>query len=91
MRVVRVIAAVAASSILAACATMPRLYSQDELSAVGRACGLTAGELVQEPDEPRLVFLFKQHPSRSQVNCVREWSRKRRLTLALIDVKWTDH
>lgn len=87
----RVIALAAVSSVLAACATMPKLYSQDELSAVGRACGLTAGELIQEPDEPRLVFLFKQQPSRSQVNCVRKWSRKRRLTLALIDVTWTDH
>ena len=80
----------AAALSLAACATMPRLYSQDELSAVGRACGLTAGELVQEVEEPRLVFLFKQHPSRSQVSCVRQWSRKRSLTLALIDIQWSD-
>jgi hypothetical protein len=68
---------------------MPRLYSEDELSMVGRACGLAAGELIQEPEEPRLVFLFKPEPSAAQVSCVRHWSRSRKLTLALIDVKWT--
>ena len=86
-RVAVVIAAVA----VAACATLPKSYSESELSDVGRACGLAAGELVQEADEPRLVFLFKQQPSRIQVNCVRQWSRKRRLTLALVDMKWTDN
>jgi len=76
---------------LAGCATIPRVYSENELSSVGRACGLAAGELVQEEDEPRLVFLFRQGPSRSQVSCVKEWSRKRKLTLALVNMNWTDN
>jgi len=75
---------------LSACATMPRLYSGQEIAAVGRACGLAAGELIQEEEEPRLVFLFKQGPSRTQVNCVKGWTRKHRLTLALVDMKWAD-
>ena len=77
--------------VLAGCATIPRLYSENELSTVSRACGLAAGELVQEEEEPRLVFLFRQGPSRSQVSCVRDWSRKRKLTLALVEMNWTDN
>ena len=88
---VRLVPMAIAALALANCATLPKLYSQDEIAAVTRACGLAAGELVQEPDEPRLVFLFRHQPSRSQVSCVKDWSRKRRLTLALIEIKGTEN
>jgi hypothetical protein len=80
----------ASSVLLSACATT-RLYSNAELSAVGRACGVAEGEVVQEADEPRLLFLYTVAPSKAQLSCVAEWSREHRLHLAFIEgVNWTD-
>lgn len=66
-----------------------RLFTEQELSAVGRACGVAAGEVVQEPDHPRFLFLYAVGPSRSQLSCVRRWSRRHNMHLAFIEaVEW---
>jgi hypothetical protein len=44
--------------LLTGCVTA-RLHSEDELSSVGRACGLAVGELFQDASEKRLLFLFR--------------------------------
>jgi hypothetical protein len=75
---------VAFSVLLSGCATT-RLYSAEELSAVGRACGVAAGEVVQEPDEPRILFLYTVGPSKEQLSCVARWSREHNLHLAFIE------
>ena len=75
---------------LSACVT-PRLYSEQELSSVGRLCGIAEGEVVQEPEEPRLLFLFTIEPSETQLDCIQRWSRKRNLHLARIEgVEWIE-
>jgi hypothetical protein len=75
---------------VAACATT-RVYSEQELSEVGRACGVAAGEVVQEADEPRILFLYTVGPSKAQLACVRDWSAKHKLHLAYIEaVNWTN-
>ncbi|MGE5722167.1 MAG: hypothetical protein ACM3YM_06870 [Sphingomonadales bacterium] len=80
--------AFAASLALSACAT-PRLYSPAELSAVGRTCRVAEGEVVQEPDEPRLLFLYTVGPTRAQLACVASWSRRHNLHLAFVDaINW---
>lgn len=77
-------------SLLGSCATT-RLYSAEELSAVGRACGVAEGEVVQEADEPRILFLYTVGPSKAQLSCVAQWSRKHNLHLAFIEgVNWTN-
>jgi hypothetical protein len=76
---------------LTACATTPRLYSETELSAVGRTCGVSAGEVVQEAEEPRVVILYRIAPSPAQRSCMAHWTRKRHLHLAVIEaVNFTD-
>jgi hypothetical protein len=77
---------------LAGCVTVPHLYSESELSAVGRTCGVSAGEVVQEAEEPRVVILYRIAPSPAQRSCMAHWTRKRHLHLAVIDaVNFTDH
>ena len=76
--------------ILSGCVTA-RMHPRVELAAVGRACGLAEGELVQEEEEPRILFLYAVGPSRPQLACVARWSRKHHLHLAYIQaVNWQD-
>jgi hypothetical protein len=77
--------------LLSACATV-RMHSLDELSSIGRACGLAQGELIQEAEEPKVLILYSVSPPRSQIACVARWARKNHLHLAYIKaVDWQDH
>ena len=68
-----------------ACVTPTRMYSTDELSAAGRACGLALGELAQEAEEPRLLFFITPNPPQPQRACVQRWASRRSLHLVLIE------
>ena len=70
---------------LAACATAPRAYSIEELASVSRSCGVSAGEVFQDPEQPRFVFLMREGPSPQQLDCVRRWTKRRGLHLGYID------
>jgi hypothetical protein len=78
------------SAALSACANT-RLYSEAQLSEVARGCGVAQGEVVQEPEHPRFLFLYAAQPSREQLSCVRRWSRQRRMHLAYIEaIEWVE-
>ena len=86
----RLALALGVAATLSACATI-RLHDRVELAGVGRACGLAEGELIQEPEEPKILFLYAISPSRAQIACVARWSRKHHLHLAYIQaVNWQD-
>jgi hypothetical protein len=68
-----------------ACMTPTRMYSADELTAAGRACGLALGELAQEEEEPRLLFFITPNPPQAQRACVQRWAHRRSLHLVLIE------
>jgi hypothetical protein len=70
---------------LSACVTPARLYSETELSAVGGKCGLAQGEVLQEAEEPRLLFLFSPGASAAQRKCVAKWSKRHGLHLAYVE------
>ena len=73
-----------------ACATT-RLYSETELSEVARTCGVARGEVIQEPDHPRFLFLYANGPSAEQIACVRRWSRQRHMQFAYLQaIEWTE-
>ena len=66
-------------------------HSADELASVGRECGLATGELVQEQELKKVLFLYRVGPTRAQRSCVRQWAQKNHLHLAIIEaVNWTD-
>ena len=69
---------------LSACAT-PRFHSQEELSAVERECRLAAGELVQEEELKKVLFLYRIGPTPAERRCVHRWARKNHLHLVIID------
>ena len=82
--------ALALSALLSACVTV-RLHGREELSAIGRSCGLAEGELIQEAEEPRVLILYAIAPPKPQIACVARWARKHHLHLAYIQaVNWQD-
>ena len=75
---------VAAALALAACATA-RMHSEAELNTVGEQCGLAAGELFQDEEEKRLLFLFRIQPTREERACVTRWAKQNRLRPVFIE------
>jgi hypothetical protein len=51
-----------------------RVFTETELAEVGRGCGLAAGEVMQEPDHPRFLFLYALEPTRAPIA---DWRRSR--------------
>lgn len=81
------IACLLAFAALAGCATTEpvRMYTPQELGAVAQRCGRALGEVVQEEEEPRLLFLFAAGAAESDVRCVRRWSHRRSLHFVHIE------
>jgi len=79
--------AYAVAAALSACATTQpvRMYTAQELGAVAQRCGLALGEVVQEEEEPRLLFLFAAAAPERDVRCVRRWSHRRSLHFVHIE------
>ena len=69
---------------LSACATA-RMHSEAELNSVGQRCGLALGELIQDEEEKRLLFLFRTAPTPAERVCVQRWARKNKLRPVFID------
>ena len=80
----RFAALIFAALALTGCVTA-RMHSAAELSAAGRACGLAEGELVQEAELKKVLFLYRVAPSRAQRTCVHQWARTNHLHLAVIE------
>jgi hypothetical protein len=81
------IAPLLAFAAVAGCATAQplRMYTSQELGAVAQRCGRALGEVVQEEEEPRLLFLFAAGAPDSEVRCVRRWSHRRSLHFVHIE------
>lgn len=69
---------------LTACATA-QLHSEDQLNQVALTCGLSVGDVVQESEEKRLLFLYRIAPQPRQRHCVYQWARRNHLTLVVIN------
>jgi hypothetical protein len=75
---------IGAALTLSACVTA-RIHPEAELSAVGRTCGLSEGELVQEAELKKVLFLYRVAPTRRVQSCVYQWAHKNHLHLAVIE------
>ena len=69
---------------LSGCVTA-RMHSEAELSAAGRACGLSEGELVQETELKKVLFLYRVAPTREMRSCVFRWADRNHMRLAVIE------
>lgn len=69
---------------LTGCATA-QMHTEAQLNEVALACGLSLGEVVQESEEKRLLFLYRVAPKPEQRHCVYQWAHKNHLTLVVIN------
>ena len=70
--------------ILTACATA-KLHTDAELNAVERQCGLAVGELFQDEEEKRLLFMIRAGATVDERACVSRWARARHLRLVFVN------
>ena len=69
---------------LSACATA-QMHTEAQLNEVALTCGLSVGDVVQETEEKRLLFLYRVAPKPQQRHCVYQWARRNHLTLVTIN------
>ena len=69
---------------LSACATA-QLHTEAQLNEVAVSCGLSYGDVVQEREEKRLLFLYRVAPEPRQRHCVYQWAHRNHLTLVVIN------
>ena len=76
---------VAAILALAACATPARMHSAAELNDVASHCGLALGQVAQDEEEKKLLFVMEASPSAAKQVCVMKWARRNGLKPVFID------
>ena len=81
---VRICLVLFAALALTGCATA-QLHTEAQLNEVAFACGLSYGDVVQEQEEKRLLFLYRLSPEPRQRHCVYQWARRNHLTLVVIN------
>lgn len=69
---------------LTACATA-QMHTEAQLNEVATGCGLSYGEVVQEFEEKRLLFLYRVAPPAAQRHCVYLWAKRNHMTLVIIN------
>ena len=84
MRRLQSLQPVSAAALLCGCATA-QLHTEAQLNDVALSCGLSYGEVVQEHEEKRLLFLYRVAPKAQQRVCVHQWAQKNHLTLVIIN------
>ena len=61
------------------------MHTEAQLNEVALTCGLSVGDVVQETEEKRLLFLYRVAPKPQQRHCVYQWARRNHLTLVTIN------
>jgi hypothetical protein len=61
------------------------MHTEAQLNAVALSCGLSDGEVVQEQEEKRLLFLYRVAPAPAQRRCVYQWAHRNHLNLVVIN------
>src|SRR6059058_3775388 len=75
---------VLAALALTACVTA-QMHTEAQLNEIATSCGLSYGEVVQEAEEKRLLFLYRVAPKPEQRHCVYLWAKRNHLTLVIIN------
>ena len=78
------IIASASAVALSACATA-RMHTEAELNTIATGCGLALGQLAQDEEEKRLLFVMQNEPTPPQRVCVAKWARKNHLKAVFIE------
>ena len=70
---------------LSACVTPARMHTASELNSVADQCGLAVGEVAQDEEEKRLLFIMEASPSVAKQACVRKWAKRNGLKPVFIE------
>jgi hypothetical protein len=70
---------------LTACATPARMHTLVELNSVASRCGLALGQVAQDEEEKRLLFVMQDAPTAPQRACVVKWAKRNGLKTVFID------
>ena len=74
---------------LAACATTARMHNEAELNNAATRCGFALGQLAQDEEEKKLLFIMEANPSAAKQVCVKRWAKQNGLKPVFIDaVDW---
>ena len=68
---------------LSACATA-RMHTQAELNDLASECGLALGQVAQDEEEKKLLFVMQDRPSMAQGACITQWARKNHLKAVFV-------
>jgi len=69
---------------LSACVTA-RMHERSAINAVGQRCGFALGEVFQDEEEKKLLFVIRQDISPAQRTCVAKWARRNGLKPVIVD------
>ena len=73
---------------LSACVTTPKLYTQQELGSLAQSCGYALGEIVQDPEEKKLLLVLTAVPTTAaERKCIHRWARPRHLHVVYAQVE----
>lgn len=66
------------------------MHSETELNGIASECGLALGQVTQDEEEKRLLFVMQDAPPLAQRACVRKWAKRNGLKPVFIaDVEFT--
>jgi hypothetical protein len=69
---------------LTACVT-PRMHDISEINSVGTRCGLALGEVFQDEEAKKLLFVVRPGVTSAQRACVAQWARRNGLKTVIVD------
>lgn len=75
---------IGAALALSGCVTA-RMHERSAINAVGQRCGFALGEVFQDEEEKKLLFVIRQDISAAQRTCVAKWARRNGLRPVIVD------
>jgi hypothetical protein len=70
--------------VLTACVSA-RMHDEAELNSVASQCGLALGQVAQDEEEKRLLFVMQDAPTAPQRACVARWAKRNGLKPVFIE------
>lgn len=81
---------VLASSLALSACVSARIHSAAELNNVATECSLALGQVMQDEEEKRLLFVMQDAPPLAQRACVRKWAKRNGLKPVFIDLEFPE-
>ena len=71
--------------LLPACVTPARMHTDTELNKVANQCGLALGQVAQDEEEKRLLFVMQDSVPPAKRLCVHKWAKRNGLRTVFIE------